>query len=112
MMLGASLAVLIAAGCASNPPLQTESSVSAIRAAEEVGASETPLASFHLQLAREELARAQQLATDGEKDRAMSMLRRAEADADLAILLSQEHTEKSEAVKAMERVRLLQMNNR
>ena len=40
------------------------------------------------------------------------MLKRAEADAELAILLSREQAEKSEATQAMERVRRLQNDNR
>jgi len=45
--VGSLLLVVIAAGCASSPALRTESSSSAIRAAEEVGASEVPRASLH-----------------------------------------------------------------
>lgn len=112
LMLGSLLVVLTAAGCASSPPLRTESSTSAIRAAEEVGAGGVPLASFHLQLAKEELARAQRLAEDGDDDKAASMLLRAEADAELAILLSREQAEKLEATEAMERVRRLRANSR
>ncbi len=112
LMFGSLLFVVVAAGCASSPALRTESSTSAIRAAEEVGATEVPRASFHLQLARDELARAQELADKGEKDKAASLLLRAEADAELAILLSREQVEKSEAAQAMERVRQLQNDNR
>ena len=111
-MLGTLLFVVAAVGCASRPTLRTESSMSAIRAAEEVGAREVPRAAFHLQLAKEELARAQDLSEKGDKDRAASLLHRAEADAELAILLSREQAEKSEAMQAMERVRRLQNDNR
>ena len=110
---GALLLVMVVIGCASSSPaLRTESSTSAIRAAEEVGANQVPQASLHLQLAREELSRAQALADKGEKDEAASQLLRAEADAELAIVLSKEQAEKSEAVQAMDRVRQLQNNNR
>jgi hypothetical protein len=111
-MLGALITVALAVGCASQPPLRTESSASAIRAAEEVGASEIPRASLHLQLAKEELDRAKGLADRGEKDEAASQLLRAEADAELAVVLSREQTEKTEASQAMERVRQLQTDNR
>lgn len=111
---GCLLLVLAAVGCSGSdgPPLRTESSTSAIRAAEEVGASGLPRASLHLQLAKEELARAESLAEKGEKKKAASFLLRAEADAELAILLSQQNAEKMEATKAMERVRELQNENR
>lgn len=110
--VGSLLLVLVATGCASSPPLRTESSTSAIRAAEEVGADEVPRASLHLQLANEELAGARELAARGKKDEAASLLLRAEADAELAILLSKEQAEQSEAEQAMERVRRLQADNR
>jgi len=112
LMVGSLFLVALAVGCASSPALRTESSTSAIRAAEEVGAKEVPRAALHLQLAKEELGRAQDLAERGEKDQAASQLLRAEADAELAILLSQEQAEKSEAAQAMERVRQLQNESR
>lgn len=112
LMVGSLLLVGAAAGCAHSPALRTDSPSAAIRAAEEVGASEVPRASLHLQLAKEELGRAQGLAERGEKDQAASQLLRAEADAELAILLSREQAEKSEAAQAMERVRQLQNDNR
>lgn len=101
-----------AAGCASDPPLRTEASTSGIRAAEEVGASRVPRAALHLQLAKEELERARTLAAAGEQEQATSMLSRAEADAQLAVALSRENTEKSEATAAVERVRELRQDNK
>jgi hypothetical protein len=92
--------------------LHTESSTSAIRAAETVGADKVPRASLHLQLAHEELAAAQKLAAEGKKDEAASLLTRAEADAELAILLSKEQAEQSEATRALEKVHQLQSDNR
>ena len=102
--------IVITAGCAS-APLKTDASTSGIRAAEEVGAADVPKASLHLQLAKEELARAQELAAKDEKAMADSMLLRAEADAELAVLLSREDAEKTEANAAMERVRQFRKNN-
>lgn len=102
----------IAAGCAStSAPLGTEASTSGIRAAEEVGAPKVPRAALHLQLAKEELELAKGLAAGGDKDRASSLLLRAEADAELAVALSREDAEKSEAQAAVERVRQLRQDN-
>ena len=113
LLMGGLPFVLVVAGCAtSSVPLKTESSTSAIRAAEVVGASEDPQASLYLQLAREELDRAQDLSQKGEKEQAESLLLRAEADASLAILLSQEKDQKAEATQSMERVRQLRSDNR
>lgn len=101
----------IGAGCASVAPLRTEASTSGIRAAEEAGAANVPQASLYLQLAKEELEQAKGLSVRGEKEKAASMLLRAEADSELAIALSHGDAEKSEALAAMERVRLLRQDN-
>ena len=102
MVLAAAFsAAAIAAGCA-NAPLKTDASTSGIRAAEEVGAAEVPQASLHLQLAKEELGNAKNLAANNENERAESMLLRAQADAELAVMLSREDTEKSEALAAVD----------
>lgn len=103
---------VIAAGCASAPPLRTEPSTSGIRAAEEVGASKVPRAALHLQLAKEELEHAKGLAAKGDKEEGASMLLRAESDAELAVALSRENTERSEAVAAVARVRQLRQENK
>jgi outer membrane murein-binding lipoprotein Lpp len=100
----------IVAGCA-NAPLRTEASTSGISAAEEAGAANVPQASLHLQLAKEELEVAKGLASKGEKEEAVSMLSRAEADSELAIVLSHEDAEKAEAMAAVERVRQLRKDN-
>ena len=100
----------IVAGC-SNVPLRTEASTSGIRTAEEAGAAKVPQASLHLQLAKEELEAAKGLAAKGKKEEAESMLKRAESDAELAVVLSHEDAEKSEAMAAAERVRQLRKDN-
>jgi outer membrane murein-binding lipoprotein Lpp len=105
------VATAIVAGCANAPPLRTEASTSGIRAAEEAGAAKVPQASLHLQLAKEELELAKGLAAKGEKKEAGSMLLRAEADAELAVVLSHGDAEKSEAMAAVERVRQLRQDN-
>jgi pyridoxal biosynthesis lyase PdxS len=106
------VATAIVAGCANTPaPLRTETSTSGIRAAEEAGAAKVPQASLHLQLAKEELALAKALSAKGEKKEAASMLLRAEADAELAVVLSRGDAEKSEARAAVERVRQLRQDN-
>ena len=99
-----------AVGCAA--PLRTEASSSGIRAAEEVGAAKVPQASLHLQLAKEELDQAKGLAGSNEKERAVAMLSRAEADAELAVALSREDAEKAEARAAVDRVRQFRQQNK
>jgi len=107
----AAVASAIAVGCAS-APLKTEASTSGIRAAEEVGAADVPQASLHLQLAKEELARAKALAANDQKEKADLMLMRAEVDAELAVALSHVDAEKTEARAAVERVRQLRQDNK
>jgi len=96
------VSIVILAGCAAKTNLRTEASTSGIRAAEEVGAAKVPQASLHLQLAKEELELAKELFSKGEKEKASSMLLRAEADAELAIKLASENAEKVKAKEAME----------
>ncbi len=103
-------AIAIVVGCAS-APLRTEASTSGIRAAEEAGAASVPQASLHLQLAREELDLARGMAKKGDKAEAESMLLRAEADAELAVVLSRGDAEKSAAIAAVESVRQLRRDN-
>jgi hypothetical protein len=111
-MVVSALLVAVVVGCGSRPALRTESSTTSIRAAEAVGANNVPRATLHLQLAREELALAKGMSDKGKKDEAASQLLRAEADAQLAVVLSQEQNEKTEATQAMERVRQLRSDNR
>ena len=112
LLLGLLVFVMSAAGCSSQAALRTESSSSAIRAAEEVGAGDVPLAAFHLQMAKDEIAAAKALSDNGDQDEAESLLLRAEADAELAILLSHQADEKQAAMDAMERVRKLRIAGR
>ena len=97
-------------GCAGKM-VSTEASTSGIRAAEEVGANEIPQAALHLQLAKEELAQAEKLVKDGDKEEAKSMLMRSEADASLALVLSRENAEKLAANEEVERVRKFKQDN-
>ena len=105
------VATAIVAGCA-NTPLRTEASTSEISAAEEAGAAKVPQASLHLQMAKEELELAKGLSAKGEKKKAASMLLRAEADAELAVALSHQDAEKTEAMEAVKRARQLRKDNR
>jgi regulator of protease activity HflC (stomatin/prohibitin superfamily) len=110
-LAGSVLLAAVIAGCGSAPVLNKEASTSAIRAAEEVGASNVPSASLFLQLAKEELENAKGLAANGDKEQAESMLLRAQADGELAVALSRGDADKKEAIQAIERVRQLRQDN-
>ena len=103
--------VVMMTGCGGSTPINKEPSSSAIRAAEESGASKVPSASLYLQLAKEELENAKGLATKGEKEQAESMLLRSQADGELAVALSRSDADKKEAIQAVERVRMLRKDN-
>jgi regulator of protease activity HflC (stomatin/prohibitin superfamily) len=99
-------------GCGSNQVVNKEGSTSAIRAAEEVGASKVPSSSFYLQLAKEETEKARVLSSKGDREEAQSMLSRAQADAELAVALSRGEADKTEAAQSVERVRQLRDDNK
>lgn len=95
---------IILFGCAKQNDLETAAADSALRSAEAVGAGDVPQASLHVQLAKEAIVEAERLNTEGDEERAKSMLARAAADAELALLLANEQAEKDEADSAMKRV--------
>lgn len=111
LLTGSVLFAVALAACGSSSTVNNEATTSAIRAAEEVGASGVPSASLYLQLAREELVKATALAENGDTEEAESMLLRAEADGELAVALSRSDTDKKEATQAIERVRQLRQEN-
>ena len=97
------------------PSLGAEDSAGAIRAAEEVGAAQTPEAALHLQLAKEQFEHARTLTSPEERPMSTRLLLRARAAADLALALTRETTSKIEAQAALEKVKTLndslQQNN-
>ncbi len=111
IVAGSVLFTTLIAGCGSAPAVDKEASTSAIRAAEEVGASNVPSASLYLQLAKEELVNAKGLAEKGDKEKAESMLLRAQVDGELAVALSRSDADKKESAQAIERVRQLRQDN-
>jgi hypothetical protein len=100
---------LLGAACASAPAptAKSESSAAAIRAAEEVGATHTPDAALHLQLAKEQFEHARSLTDPDQKDRAERLRMRAQADAELSLALARSESERSEAVAAIGKLNAL-----
>ncbi|MFO7736545.1 MAG: DUF4398 domain-containing protein [bacterium] len=103
--------VTIMSGCAS-APLSTEESTSGIRAAEEAGAEKVPRASLHLKLAKEGLILAKKYEAENEPQKAKLTLLRSEADAELALILAREESEKSKSLAVLKKLRLLKKENR
>jgi hypothetical protein len=81
-----------AGACASRPypAARVGSAEAAIRAAQESGAPRQPEAAMHLRLASEALGRARAYMAEGDYQRAEWQLLRAEADAQLAVVLARE----------------------
>ena len=100
---------LVLGGCGSYPAPADKmaTTTAAARSAEELGASKTPKAEFHLKLAQEQLADAKKLMAEGENKRAEYVLSRASSDAELALMLAREASMKAEAQKAQDDVRAL-----
>ena len=79
----------------------------ALRAASEVGAGEVPRASLHLKLSQEQIDEAKQLMADGRNEQADLALRRAQADAELAIMVAKEQKTLAEAQATEEKFQKL-----
>lgn len=99
-------ALALSAGCMSAaPPARAKTeTTAAIRAAREVGAMSTPRAAYHLELAEEQLTRAEALIQRGRMAEAERMLGRAQADAELALALTREAEIEDEAEELETRI--------
>jgi len=81
---------------------------SAEREARAAGAESVPQAKLHLLLARESIARAHALIDDGDNERADFELRRAQADAELALAETRESDALASARAALREIDALQ----
>lgn len=101
----------LVAGCGTTMATPTgvhaESTTASIRAAQEVGASHTPQAALHLQLAQEQFDAARKMDNPDDRDHADRLLMRSQADAELALALARTETEKAAAQGALARVKTL-----
>jgi len=102
--------MIAAGGCAGTEvPTQAElEAVSAIRAAQAVGAEQEPKAALHLSLAQEQMAAAQEHIGAGEPREAELLLYQAEADAALAQALTRESRTRAEADATRHRIDQMQ----
>ncbi len=100
------LALFLAAWGASIPPPSDRlaSAEAAARSARELGADKEPKAALHLKLATEQIDQAKGLMKDGDNRRADLVLQRANADAELSVMLAKENNAKGEAAAAQAKV--------
>lgn len=98
-----SLVFIALSGCATVqiPADRLENSEASMRSAEELGASSVPRARLHLELAKDQTALAKKMAAEGDA-RALLVLARAEADAELSLGLAREVSVHGEAARAAE----------
>jgi Domain of unknown function (DUF4398) len=94
------------------PRDQLTASGSALRAAEVAGAQNSPQSALHLKRAREQIDEGRGLIQEGENERAEWVLRRAQADADLALSLALEETQRKKAADARDEVEQLRASMR
>lgn len=103
--------VTFGAGACQSDPSFTRSqadTLAAIRAAETVGAKDTPQSAYHLELARQNLGRAQVFIAAGDFEEAWGTLARAKADAELAISISEREEMRARAEQSRERLEALE----
>jgi hypothetical protein len=88
--------------CANAPTKELGEAEAAYRAAQELGAAESPVAAYHLKLAEDQIAQAKTQMDGDETDRrrARRMLQRAELDAEVAITVSRTSAAESRAREA------------
>jgi hypothetical protein len=92
--------IALACGGAPQPTERMVSAQAAVRAAKEVGADSVPQAQLHTKLAEEQVLQANKLIEEGENERAEMVLRRATADAELAVALAREAESARQATAA------------
>jgi hypothetical protein len=91
-------------GSAAVPQEQLTAAQAAVKGAEVAGAPADPKAALHLKLAQEQVQKAQALIADDENEEAARLIERAQADADLALLLAKEARGKQEAASVQEQI--------
>jgi hypothetical protein len=103
VLLASLPALLSACGGSFPPPTQRMADAqSAERSARELGADSEPRAQLSLKLAQDQISAAEKAITDGDNERADSLLIRAKADAELAVAQARLKDSKVEGQKAVE----------
>jgi hypothetical protein len=99
---------LVGCGGSALPPAKVADTQAAIAAAAAVGAESNPQAALHLKMARDQLRQAQWLLADGKDREARLVLERAQADADVAMMLTREAQAAANVRKAQAEIDALQ----
>lgn len=105
---------LLLASCVTGPrPVgQLTSTEASIRAAAAGGAGEVPAATMYLEYAKEGVAHAEELMEEDDNERAAHVLMRAQADADLALVLARGAAVRAETLRVREQIEELRSKGR
>lgn len=98
----------VACGGSTLSPAKVADTQSSISAASAVGADQNPQAALHLKMARDQLKQAQTLIADDKSDEARLVLERADADAQVALMITREAEASANVRKARADVQGLQ----
>lgn len=109
LSIGALTAALAGCGSSTPPPNAVEAK-SSISAAEALGAQSDPAAALHLQMAKDQVRAAEELIREGDLDEARLVLDRAEADAELAQVLTRKTQMRVRAQQADQEIQRLQQS--
>lgn len=103
--IGVVVLATLGLGCGGTevPTKQWADAEASIRAAQELGAKDTPKAALQLKIAQDGVQRAQKLNEDGEGEQARLALQEAELDAELAVLLAKQEKIEASASQAKRR---------
>jgi hypothetical protein len=96
--------LLVACGSSAVPAGKLTNTQASIRAAEAVGATETPNSALYLKMAQDGLAEAKRLMQDGDNEEAALALDKAQADAELSLSYAHEAKAREEAEAAQAKV--------
>ncbi len=94
----------VGCGSAPSPGDEALNARAAIRAADEMHAENQPQARYYLALAREQIGKAEEFFAADDVERGRRILARAQADAELAIALTQEAATRAEAEQIQQHV--------
>lgn len=103
-LIAAGALALVACGSSAVPADRLARSEAALRSAQEMGAANDPKAALHLRLAEEQITTGKTLIKNGDNERAESILRRAQADAEVALSFARSDIARKEAITTMENV--------
>lgn len=99
------LGMLVAAcGSSAMPAGKLTNTQASIKAAEAVGATETPNSALYLKMAQDGVTEAKRLIQDGDNDEAALALDKAQADAELSLSYAREAKAREEAEAAQAKI--------